>query len=425
MPTTLSGPSALATTTYSRRQNDAPLLVATDASPEADGAIRMAQAIAAPRGQPIKVLAVHPPLPVVAPEVGFVDGPDVEADHRTYLRDQVLEQLKRVGVEGEWPLDVVTGDPAATIVKAAAQIGASLVIMGLGEHGLFDRLLGDETVLRVLRLGTVPVLAVAPDAEGLPRNALAAVDFSESSQRAASLAADLMHPDGRMTLAHVIVRDAAKTGWPNNHLAHDGILGQAFDLLTAEIGFEALTQIHRKVLVGDPSKAVLEYAGTLKPDLVVAGSHGHRFLSRLLLGSVSQCLVRGARCSVLVAPPEDEPCYLDELPRLTRFASYALAEHFEEFSRRNSGRVSSLEVIDPDLGAQIEHRGMPFVGASYDPRDGRVHIMFGDPCADGGRHLTRRIDGVTAVQVLRDRGGQDVLLRVAHGRGQTLVALGR
>ena len=33
--------------------------------------------------------------------------------------------------------------------------------------------------------------------------------------------------------------------------------------------------------------------------------------------------------------------------------------------------------------------------------------------------------GVTSVQVLRDRRGRDMLLRVAHGRGQTLLTLER
>ncbi|HEU4996152.1 MAG TPA: universal stress protein [Gemmatimonadaceae bacterium] len=404
-----------------------PLLVATDASGAADGAIRVAKAIAQRAGQPIYILAVHPPMPILSAEIAIAEGPNTEAENRRYLREQVLEQLKRVGVEAEWPLDVVTGDPAATIVSVAQGIGASLVIMGLGGHGLFDRLLGDETVLRVLRLGTVPVLAVAPDAIGLPRNALAAIDFSASCERAASLAADIMSPDGRLTLIHVVTREDDKAHLAIHHSAYDGILGHGFDLLTADIGFEAVEQIDRRVLSGDPAKVLLDLADAMTPDLIVAGSHGHRFLTRLLLGSVSQRLVRGARCSVLVAPPADAPSYLQELPRVSEgFASYAWAERLEEFTRRNAGRTSALEVIEPDLGAQVEHRGLAFRGASFDPRDGQVHLMFGELGSEKApAHLTRRIGGVTAIQVLRDRECQDMLLRIAHGRGQTLLTLVR
>jgi hypothetical protein len=67
--------------------------------------------------------------------------------------------------------------------------------------------------------------------------------------------------------------------------------------------------------------------------------------------------------------------------------------------------------------------GIPFLGASFEPRDGRVHLMFGDP--DVKQHHCHRIEGVTAIQVLRDRGGVELHLRIGHGRGQTLLTLER
>ena len=39
----------------------------------------------------------------------------------------------------------------------------------------------------------------------------------------------------------------------------------------------------------------------------------------------------------------------------------------------------------------------------------------------GGRHLTRSIGDVRAVDVLTDREGHDVALRVQHGTSQTLL----
>jgi nucleotide-binding universal stress UspA family protein len=405
-----------------------PLLVATDSLTSADAALRTAEAIGVQTGRPVKLLAVHETLPMTSAEVQIAESPDMEAERRAYLRTLVKQQLERVGVDADWPLQVVTGDPAATIVNVAQNIGASLVIMGLGEHGLFERVLGDEMVLRVLRLGTVPVLAVAPGATTLPVNVLAAVDFTPSSIRAARLAVDLMSPDGKLTLAHIVSQEVYGTNWRGSSCAYNGSLGRAFDHMLSDLGTRNAPVIERKILAGDPAKALLAYADMIQPHLIVAGSHGRGFLTRLLLGSVSQRLVRGAHCSVLVAPPEEGPNFLDELPDITtRFAAYEWAERLEEFTRRNVGRMSTLEVIDPDLGAQIEERGFPFVGASFDPRDGRVHMMLGEPNTLNGkiRHLTRSITSATAIQVLRDRSGRDILLRVAHGRGQTLLTLER
>jgi len=400
-----------------------PLLVATDATTASDSAMRVAQAIARRTHREVIVLAVQLPSPMTAPDMQLVSVPGPEEERRESLRLQVRGQLRRVGIDQDWPIEVITGDPSATIVSVAARAEASLVVMGLGEHGLFDRVLGDETVLRVLRLGTVPVLAVAPGLNEMPRQVLAATDFTPSSVRAASLAAQVMHPAGTLTIAHALSKDVDATNWTSVNAGFQGTMGRAFDLAIAHIGFTHSESIERCVLAGDPAKALLELADKTNPDLIVAGSHGHGFLTRLRLGSVSQTLVRRARCSVLVAPPVAGPNFLDEVPAATtRFASYEWSERLEEFTRRNATRAATLEVIDPDLGAQIAEKGFPFVEASFDPRDGHVQIMLG-ALELKGQHLTRSISGVTAVQVLRDRAGRDMLLRIAHGRGQTLLTL--
>jgi len=59
---------------------------------------------------------------------------------------------------------------------------------------------------------------------------------------------------------------------------------------------------------GTPSSEVLSKADEWKADLVVAGSHGHSGLRRLMLGSVSQRILTEAKCSVRVARGRvDEP----------------------------------------------------------------------------------------------------------------------
>lgn len=402
-----------------------PLLVATDATTASDSAMRLAHTIAQRDGRKVLVLSVQTPAPLTTPEMQMAVPASMEEERREALRAHVRDQMYRTGVGENWPLTVITGDPSATIVKVAKVNGASLVIMGLGEHGVIDRLLGTETVIRVLRLGIVPVLAVAPGFESLPRRVLATTDFTPSSIRAASLAADIMSPTGTLTLAHVLSEDTDPANWQATTAGFNGPLGRAFDLAIARIGLGNPQSIERCVLAGDPVKALTRLINATRPDLIVVGSHGHGFLTRLRLGSVSQKLVRTAKCSIVVAPPEEGPSFLDEVPAVTtRFAAYEWSERLEEFTRRNAGRTATLEVIDPDLGAQIEEKGFPFVGASFDPRDGHVQIMVGDFGA-GERHLTRAIGGVTAVQVMRDRNGRDMLLRVAHGRGQTLLTLER
>ncbi len=403
-----------------------PLLVATDASDSADAAIRAARAIATYTGQEVRVLAVHVPMPLMAPEVQLAMPPQTDAQGRVDLQGRVRDQLSRLANDVQWKVQVVSGDPAAFIANTAKSIGASMVIMGLGGHGVFERIFGDELVLKVLRLGTVPVLAVAPTFTGLPKNVLVAVDFSSSCVRALSLAAPLMRANAKVTLTHVISPDLDAANWSGSDAGYHGSVGRALDRVVAEMGFGDAALVQRKIVAGDPGKELVKLTREIIPDLIVTGSHGHNFLSRLLLGSVSTKLIRHAQCSILVAPPVEGQEFMDELPQVsTQFSFYEWAERLEDFTRRNSGRRATMEIVDPELGAQVQEKNAVFVGAAFDPRDARLQIMFGNGASGEGGHLTRSIPAVTAVQMLRDRAGKDLLLRVAHGRGQTLLTLER
>jgi len=62
--------------------------------------------------------------------------------------------------------------------------------------------------------------------------------------------------------------------------------------------------IHTTALVvqGPTSQTILREAEKLQADLIVVGSHGHGALYQVLVGSVSEGIIRGAKCPVLVVP---------------------------------------------------------------------------------------------------------------------------
>lgn len=55
-----------------------------------------------------------------------------------------------------------------------------------------------------------------------------------------------------------------------------------------------------EVIKGDVRDVILELAKEIEADLIVVGSHGRTGLSRMLMGSVAEAVVRYAPCSVEV-----------------------------------------------------------------------------------------------------------------------------
>jgi nucleotide-binding universal stress UspA family protein len=59
------------------------------------------------------------------------------------------------------------------------------------------------------------------------------------------------------------------------------------------------------VEIGSPSDVILDTIGRLNANLVIMGSHGKKGLSRLIMGSVAETVVRKANCPVLIVKSEE------------------------------------------------------------------------------------------------------------------------
>lgn len=64
--------------------------------------------------------------------------------------------------------------------------------------------------------------------------------------------------------------------------------------------------VDRRVEVGDPASAICDVAADSGADVIVVGSHGRGLIKRIVLGSVSEHVVRHAPCPVLVVRPEPD-----------------------------------------------------------------------------------------------------------------------
>ncbi len=67
----------------------------------------------------------------------------------------------------------------------------------------------------------------------------------------------------------------------------------------------------RSAVMGFAVDEILKYAAEKEIDLIVVGTHGHTGLSRLLIGSVAEKLVRVAKCPVLTVHPQGHQFLVD------------------------------------------------------------------------------------------------------------------
>ncbi|WP_265108678.1 universal stress protein [Halosolutus halophilus] len=134
---------------------------------------------------------------------------------------------------------------------------------------------------------------------------LVALDDSEPGWAALEFAC-AEHGDDQITVVHAI--DLAESGYGEfAHLGTDQMLERREEHAAAL--FEAARDraeargcsIETAIVRGQPADAIVDYASEHAVDRIVVGSHGRTGVSRILLGSVAEQIVRRAHVPVTIA----------------------------------------------------------------------------------------------------------------------------
>ncbi len=127
-------------------------------------------------------------------------------------------------------------------------------------------------------------------------------DFSDMSQEALEKAIGLVENSDLIHVVHVTqLPPVMEPGVVWGSLDEGSIIKHCEDSFQAVLKEKPqYSGVHFKVLVGDPGLSITDYAQTHGAELIVISSHGHTGLTRLMLGSVAERVVRLAHCPVLV-----------------------------------------------------------------------------------------------------------------------------
>lgn len=285
------------------------VLLATDGSDDAQAAAAWLAGFALPDDTTVRVMTVA----AVAPS--SLDIPTVRDFQAS------LHQEARAVVDGTCAAlarrfrtveaHVQEGDPREVLVRAAEEWPADLVVVGArGLSAVAGFVLGSVS-LAVARHAPCPVLVVKNGARAC-RRILVAIDGSEPALAAAAFLARLpLDPGVGVTLVGVVERPRYPSAAPVAAASvlraaieeivaeRTAALGRALERAAAPFG-ERAARVERTVTVGYPPDEIVRAAAAAGADLVVVGARGLGALKRLLLGSVSEGVLRNAERSVLI-----------------------------------------------------------------------------------------------------------------------------
>jgi nucleotide-binding universal stress UspA family protein len=282
------------------------VIVATDGSADAKGAVEWARRLPLPDDARYLVVSVVPPpaLPHLP------DWETTERQARVHAAHEAIDEacaLFGASVEGR----LAEGDPREAIVAAATEWAADLIVLGARGLGAVKEFLLGSVSLGVARHAPCPVLVC----KGSPRSARTvtiAHDGSPGAREALRFVGGLPLPSSTR-LRLIGVAEPVRFPPPVPEILGGALRGTAAEMeherraaLERTLAPEAaalrarVATVNLTVTVGLPAPEILRYADITDTDLIVLGARGLGIMKRLVLGSVSEAVLRHAGCPVLI-----------------------------------------------------------------------------------------------------------------------------
>jgi nucleotide-binding universal stress UspA family protein len=236
---------------------------------------------------------------------------DLRRDRRSYLES--VAQWVRRNTSAKVTATILSGDDVAgALAEHLAERRADLAVMATHGRGGLSRIWVGSVANDLVRSSDTPVLLVRPTESGTRetksqpfRHALLPLDGTVADEEAIEDAMAVAGDAGvEFLLMHVVVpvvylAEPVETALLTE-TAIESAMAQYLEEVASRIRSRGFTVSTRVVVDPSPVHAILELANERGADLIAMETHARTGVSRLLLGSVTDKVIRAARVPVLV-----------------------------------------------------------------------------------------------------------------------------
>ena len=297
------------------------ILVPLDGSEFGERAIPLAVDLARQTLARLQLVMVHQPLQSFATAMELPEvGAEYEAEARLREQEYLDEKTRRVAIQDRVSVSstLLQGSVADALESFVKSSGTDLVVMSTHGRGAMGRFWLGSVADRLIRRLHIPVLVVRPSwQEDMPdaeiKRILVPLDGSLLAEAILEDAARFGGDKAEYMLVSVVVPPVPLldmvpvTGMPDTSALVPGLMKAAegyLERIAERLRGEGRRVLAHAVLADRVHEGLLEQANLFGADLITIATHGAGGLKRFAIGSVTEKIVRGAPCPVLVLTPQ-------------------------------------------------------------------------------------------------------------------------
>jgi nucleotide-binding universal stress UspA family protein len=290
------------------------VVVATDFSEASEQALAVAARWSQQLDTPLTVLHVYDPSPIGPSAASPLPSWPTEAGARA-IEHEARERIAALGdgILAGVKYEVATHDHPRPALGAVEYVNDDdLLIVGThGRTGVKRVLLG-SVAEQIIRHAPCTVLAVrgTVDLDSFPKRMVVCTDFSDEAVPAVTAAATVARafsiPAALLYVEHTDIWQEATDSANNDEL--EAARAKVDGALQSLHGRHLPPPVKTEFVVADHRPdGIVDHAKQTDVDLLVLATHGRTGIARLVLGSVTERVIRAAPCPVLVVRSAPQP----------------------------------------------------------------------------------------------------------------------